>query len=165
MKKNILMILALLLISCMNVYCQKIVMNEQTKLNEMNIEKSITKDKGDLFDKIFEWLPNYYTSPSSTVKFSDKNKGKIIYIGTWEKKEKRIFGTLFYTMTFNIEDNKYTCNITNFHSMYTINGGQVVTNSQKIYFEQKLVGKKKLFENTETNIYKAFEDLNSFIEK
>lgn len=147
-------------------YSQKIEMNEQTKKNEMNIEKSFDKGKLELFDKISEWLPSYYTSPSSSLKFSDKNKGKIIYIGTWELREKRIFGTLYYTMTFSLVDNKYNCNITNFYSEYTLNAGALGgTNSQRRFFEDKLIGKKKLFENTETNIYKALEDLNNFILK
>lgn len=164
MKNLLLLTYITLFFSISNIYSQKIEMNEKTKKNEMNIEKSINFDKIRLFEKIYEWLPIYYTSPSSTLKFSDKEKGKIIYIGTWEMRENRIFGTLYYTMTFNIEDNKFSCNITNFYSEYTLNGGVAGgTHSKRVFFEDKLVGKKKLFENTETNILKAFEELNSFI--
>lgn len=160
--KNILILLNIVFFS--GVYSQKIEMNEQTKKNEMNIEKSITIGKSELFDKISEWLPSYYTSASSTLKFSDKTKGKIIYIGTWELRERNIMGTLFYTMTFNIVDNKYICNITNFYSEYTVKSGSIgQQRAQKVYFEDKLVGKKKLFENTETNILKAFEELDNYI--
>jgi hypothetical protein len=157
--KNLIILLNLVFLS--NVYSQKIEMNEQTQKNEMNIEKSITAGKSELFDKISEWLPSYYTSASSTLKFSDKAKGKIIYIGTWELRERNIMGTLFYTMTFNIVDNKYACNITNFYSEYIVKSGNIgPQRAQKVFFEDKLVGKKKLFENTESNIIKAFDDLN-----
>lgn len=145
-------------------YSQKIEMNEQTKKNEMNITETITLGKTELFDKISEWLPSYYTSAQSTLKFSDKTKGKIIYIGTWELRERNVMGTLFYTMTFNIEENKYTCNITNFYSEYTVKSGNIgQQRAQKVYFEDKLVGKKKLFENTESNIIQAFAELKKFI--
>jgi hypothetical protein len=147
-----------------SVYSQKIEMNEQTKKNEMNITETITIGKTELFDKISEWLPSYYTSAQSTLKFSDKTKGKIIYIGTWELRERNVMGTLFYTMTFNIEENKYTCNITNFYSEYTVKSGNIgQQRAQKVYFEDKLVGKKKLFENTESNIIQAFAELKKFI--
>lgn len=166
MKKILLLSVYVLSFTFSNGYSQKIEMNEKTKKNEMNIEKSISIEKNKLFDKISEWLPIYYTSPSSTLKFSDKEKGKIIYIGTWELREKNVFGTLYYTMTFNIEDNKYTCNITNFYSEYTLTAGALGgSNSQRRFFEDKLIGKKKLFENTETNIHKAFDDLSNFISK
>lgn len=147
-----------------SVYSQKIEMNEQTKKNEMNITETITLGKTELFDKISEWLPSYYTSAQSTLKFSDKTKGKIIYIGTWELRERNVMGTLFYTMTFNIEENKYTCNITNFYSEYIVKSGNIgQQRAQKVYFEDKLVGKKKLFENTESNIIQAFAELKKFI--
>lgn len=145
-----------------NINAQKIEMNNQTKKYEMVIYKTVERNKDDLYDIISEWLPKYfsYRYGNSTLKYNDKSKGKIIF--TARDPDPKV--NVYYTMSFEIDQNKYTCYISDFYT-----GEQVLPDGkliERVHFESNaLFFKKKVFKKMEGYVVKNFQELDKLIEQ
>lgn len=164
MKKNKLKLIVyfLVIFYFAKIQAQKIEMNDQSRKYEMVINKTFERTKDDVYDIISEWLPKYfsYRYGNSTLKYNDRSKGKIIF--TARDPDPKV--NVYYTMSFEIDQNNYTCNISDFYTgEQVLPGGKLI---ERVHFESNaLFFKKKIFKKMEGYIVKNFQELDKLIDE
>ncbi len=51
---------------------------DEPDLSRLQTVENLDLNKGDIFDKALQWFSVYYSSPNKTIKFSNRDMGKIV---------------------------------------------------------------------------------------
>jgi hypothetical protein len=139
-------------------FSQSIVLNETTKKNEMSFDLTSKSDnQNDNFDAIEEWLATNYTNKYSGSKFSNKEKGKIIYSAAFETKIFPSKGLISFNYTIKFDKNKINFFVSDF--AYTMIGQTTAAGAAMNFESKNLAGKKKIILETETKISEAVKKI------
>jgi hypothetical protein len=156
MKKLIIFII--ILSSFRFVNGQNISLNEETKKYEWNFEvTSKLPTQNDVYDHVEEWLVSNYYNKSSSLKLSNREKGKLIYTAAFETKIFLSKGLISFNYTIKFNKNKVNFLLNNF--AYTIMGQTKVAGIEMNFENNGLASKKKIIEETEIKIIENLKKL------
>lgn len=160
MKSKLLLNFILIITLLINNYVtsQNLQLNSLTNKYEIIVEKQFPKTESKkIFDNTSEWLALNFNGLNSSLKFSNFEKKRLIFTGSFEIKRSLISFVLHFTFT----DNKYNCIITDFIVQnFTMNGLTTVSR-----MEEKMIGREKFSLSIEEQMKSILDNLNESIIK
>lgn len=135
---------------------QDLQINPTTNKYEIVVEKQFSKiESKKLFDATSEWLALNFNGLNSSLKYSNFEKRRIIFTGSFELKR----SVISFVLHFTIVDNKYKCIITDFIAQsFSMNGLTLISR-----IEEKMLGREKYNSSIEEQIKAILDVLNTSI--
>jgi uncharacterized protein with TBP-like fold DUF4468 len=152
---KIFIIITVLFISSIS-YGQEIKIDEETgRYGAIGVVQVDGIMKKAMYKSAIEWISLNYKSANDVIQMKDEESSKIIVKGNFLTGLFMKQGWIKHTLLLEFRDNRFRYTYTDF-SYYSSGSGEIA-------FEQKMMSKKKIISEAESNIKASIQSLKNYI--
>ncbi len=155
MKNYLLLLISLLPIM---IYGQELKIDDETgKYTKKAVVEIDNMTQNEIYKKAIEWITLNYKSADDVIQLKDESIGKIIIKGNFSTGIFMKQGWIRHTLILDFKNNKFRYTYTDL-SYFSTGSGDIA-------FEKRMMSKKKILAETESDIDKSMLELKDYIIK